>query len=48
MRWILGPLLGIVCALGMASTALAYDPGVTVTVEIVVIGQRPRVCRCPG
>lgn len=33
MRWILGPLLGIVCALGMASTALAYDPGVTVTVE---------------
>ena len=33
MRWILGSLLGIVCALGMASTALAYDPGVTVTVE---------------
>lgn len=33
MRWILGSLLGIVCALGTASTALAYDPGVTVTVE---------------
>jgi hypothetical protein len=33
MRWILGVVFGVALALGMAATALAYDPGVTVTVE---------------
>jgi hypothetical protein len=33
MRWVTGVVFGTALALGMAATALAYDPGVTVTVE---------------